>query len=46
MQLHNYIFYDPYATYMFLMTLTHSEWVIAALLTERENSLYYIKKCN
>lgn len=46
MQLHNYIFYDLYATYMFLMTQIYSEWVIAALLTERENSLYYIKKCN
>lgn len=46
MQLHNYIFYDLYTTYIFLTTQIYSEWVITALLTERENSLYYIKKCN
>lgn len=46
MQLHNYIFYDLYTTYIFITTQIYREWVIAALLTERENSLYYSKKCN
>jgi len=39
MQLHNYILYDLYTTYIFLATQIYNVRVTAAPLTERENGL-------